>query len=124
MFLELIQNAFIDSSFFYMYFGVMLMTMGIMYFVHFHHNHPLVYDSVFGDKRQNAKIDISHLGKTFVINEPFIIWLIIICKRIDEKDDKNDNVSSYFKKELKIRGGQLRKEMAYSQPLKNIVLSF
>ncbi|WP_080875294.1 hypothetical protein [Oceanobacillus timonensis] len=124
MFLELFHNAFIDSSFFYMYFGVILMTMGIMYFVHFHHNHPIVYDYVIGNKHQNMKIDISHLEKNFVINEPFILWLIMICKRIDEKDDKNDSVSSYFKKELKIRGGQLWKKMAYSQPLKNIDLSF
>ncbi|WP_152657872.1 hypothetical protein [Oceanobacillus sp. CFH 90083] len=124
MFLELFHNAFIDSSIFYMYFGVILMTMGIMYFVKLHHNHPVVYNYVFDDNRQDIKINISHLEKTLIINEPFIIWFIITCKRIDEKDDKNDNVFSYFNKEFKIRGGQLWKEMAYSQPLKNIDLSF
>jgi len=124
MFLELFHNAFIDSSIFYMYFGVILMTMGIMYFVNLHHNHPIIYDYVIGDKRQDIKINISHMKKTLIINEPFIIWLIITCKRIDETDDKNDNVSSYFKNAFKIRGGELWKNMAYSQPLKNIGFSF
>lgn len=103
-----------------MYFGVILMTMGIMYFVNLHQNQPVVYEYLFGNKHRDIKINISHMKKTLIINEAFIIWLIITFKRIDEKDDKNDNVSSYFKKEFKIRGGQLWKEMAYSQPLKNI----
>lgn len=120
MFLELFNSAIIDSSIFYMYFGVMLMTMGVMFFVHFHHNNPIVYDYVLGNEHRNIKINIRYMDKTFIINEPFIIWLIVTCKRIDEKDDKNDSTASYFKKKFKIRGGQLWEKRAYSQPLKNI----
>ncbi|GEN89218.1 hypothetical protein MKY30_12220 [Oceanobacillus sp. FSL W8-0428] len=119
MFLELFNNTFIDSSIFYMYFGVVLMTMGIMYFVNLHHNTPVVYEYSFGGRHQNIKINKNQMGKTLIINEPFMIWLIITFKRIDQKDDKIDNLSSCFKNEFKIRGGQLWKNMAYSQPLKN-----
>lgn len=120
MILELFNNAFIESSIFYMYFGVVLVTMGIMYFVHLHHSHPIVYDYDFGDKHQNIKINISHMKKTLMINEAFVVWLILTFKRIDEIDGKTDNLASYFNKKFKIRGGQLWENMAYSQPLKNI----
>lgn len=119
MFLELFHNAFIDSSIFYMYFGVILMTMGIMYFVNLHHNTLIIYEYSFGSRHQNIKININQMGKTLIINEPFMIWLIITFKRIGQKDDKIDSESSYFKNEFKIRGGQLWKNMACSQPLKN-----
>lgn len=124
MLLELFNNAFIDSSIFYMYFGVILMTMGIMYFVNLHHNTPIIYEYSFGSKHRNIKINMNQMGKTLIINEPFLIWLIITFKRVDQKDDKMDNVSSYFKNEFKIRGGELWENMAYSQPLKNTGFSF
>jgi|SRR5699024_1231593 len=124
MFLELFNNAFIDSSIFYLYFGVILMTIGIMYFVNLHHNNAIVRESFFVDKHQKIKINLSHMEKALIINEPFIVWLIIAFKRIDEKDDKADNFSSYFKNELKIRGGEKWDKKAYLQPYENIDLSF
>lgn len=121
MFLELFNNAFMDSSIFYLYFGVILMTIGIMYFVNLHHNNPIVRDYFFVDKHQSSKIDLSAIGKTLIINEPFITWLIITFKRTDENDGKEDVIASYFKNEFKIRGGQLWKETAYSHSLESIV---
>ncbi|RKD27077.1 hypothetical protein BEP19_00445 [Ammoniphilus oxalaticus] len=105
MFLELINNAFIDSSF-YLYLGTILITFGVYYQLN---NIFIESDYLFYNKHQNTKVNFSHM-ETFVINESIVIWLIITFKRIDEKDDKEDNSSSYFKNLFKIRGGQLWKE--------------
>ena len=78
-------------------------------------------DYFFGDKHQNIKVNLSQMKRPLITNESFVVWLIITFKRIDEKDDKEDNPSSYFKNEFKIRGGQLWKGTSCSQPLKNIV---
>lgn len=120
MFLELLNNAFIDSSLFYFYFGIILVSFGFTYFINFHNNDSVMSDYFLGDKHQNIKVNLSHMKKSLIINESFIVWLIITFKRTDEKDDKEDNSSSYFKNEFKIRGGQLWKETSCSQPLKNI----
>ncbi|WP_405096924.1 hypothetical protein [Oceanobacillus sp. FSL H7-0719] len=121
MFLELLNNAFIDSTLFYLYFGIILVSFGIMYFINIHNNHSVISDYFYGHKQENTKSNLSHMRKPIIINESFAIWLIITFKRINEKDDKEDNSPSYFKNEFKIRGGQLWKETSYSQPLKNIV---
>ena len=121
MFLELIDHAFFDSSFLYLYLGIMLITFGVTYFNNIYGKHFLGSDFLFGHKHQNSKINLSQMERPLIINESFVIWLIITFKRIDEKDDKADNSSSYFKLIAKIRGGQLWKETAYSRPLKNIV---
>jgi len=121
MFLELINNAFLDSSFFYLYMGIILITFGVIYFNNLYNKHFVESDYLFGDKHQNTKINISHLEKPLITNELFVVWLIITFKRIDEKDDKEDNSPSYFNSKFKIRGGQSWKETAYSQTLKNIV---
>src|SRR5699024_1406126 len=121
MFLELINNAFLDSSFFYLYMGIILITFGVIYFNNLYNKHFVESDYLFGDKHQNTKINISHLEKPLITNEPFVVWLIITFKRIDEKDDKEDNSPSYFNSKFKIRGGQSWKETAYSLTLKNIV---
>src|SRR5699024_3364182 len=45
--------------------------------------------------------------KPIITNESFMDWFVMICKRITEKDDKEDGVHSYFNQHNKIRGGQL-----------------
>lgn len=121
MFLELLNNAFTDSSLFYLYFGIILVSFGAMHIIHFHNNNPLMDDYLFVDKHQNIKISLTYMEKALITTKPFLDWLILTFKRIDEKDDKEDNSFSYFNRALKIRGGQLWKKTACSQPLKNIV---
>lgn len=120
MFLELLNNAFLDSTFFYLYLSIILITFGVMYFNHLYNKHFIDSNYLFSDKHQNTKININHLEKPFITNESFVVRLIITFKRIDEKDDKEDNFSSYFKSKFKIRGGQSWNETAYSLSLKNI----
>lgn len=100
------------------------MTIGIMYFVNLHHKDAIVDDRFVVNKHRNIKVNVSHMEKAFIIHNPFIIWLIIAFKRIDEKDDKADNFSSYFKNEFKIRGGEKWDKQAYLQSYVNIDLSF
>lgn len=122
MFLELLNNAVMDSSFFYFYFGITLVSFGMMYLIDFHPIESVTSNYFLSDEHQNIKIKLNQMKKPLIINESFIVWLIITFKRIDEKDDKEDNSSSYFTNEFKIRGGQIWKETYCSQPLKNIVL--
>lgn len=120
MFLELINNAFLDSSFYYLHLGIILITFGVIYFNNLYNKHFVESNYLFGDTYPNTKINMSYIEKPFIMNEPLLVWLIITFKRIDEKDDKEDKSSSYFKSTFKIRGGQLWKETAYSLTLKNI----
>src|SRR5699024_7432210 len=120
MFLELLNNAFLDSTFFYLYLGIILITFGVMYFNNLYNKHFIDNDYVFSDNHQMIKIDINCLEKPLITNEPFVVWLIITFKRIDEKEDEEDNFPSYFKGMFKIRGGQSWNETAYSLTLKNI----
>lgn len=118
MFLELLNNAFMDSSFFYLYFGIILVSLGFMYLIHLHNNHLVSCNFFFADKHQYIKINFNSIWKPLVIHESFIVWFITTFRRIEEKDDKEDILSSYFKKDFKIRGGQVWTKTAYSQPLK------
>src|SRR5699024_10403623 len=104
MFLEMIYNAFLDSSFFYLYMRIIVITFGVIYFNNLYNIHFVESDYLFGDKHQNTKINISHLEKTLITNELFVVWLIITFKRIDEKDDKEDNSPSYFNSKFIISG--------------------
>ncbi|MCM3740302.1 hypothetical protein M3210_08465 [Oceanobacillus luteolus] len=121
MFLELLNNAVIDSSLFYFYFGILLVSFGFMYLINHHNVDSFVSGYFWENKHQNIKVNLSQLKKPFIINEPFIVWLIITFKRIDEKDDKEENIASYFNNEFKIRGGQIWKETSCSRPFINIV---
>lgn len=118
MFLELINSTIVDSSFFYLYFGIILISFGAMYFINVQRNKSMKNDYSFVEEYQN--ISLGQMDKPLITNESFVIWIIIRFKRIDEKDDKVDNSSSYFKNKFKIRGGQSWKEKAYSLNFINI----
>lgn len=124
MFLELLSNAFLDSTFLYLYFGLVFITFGVMYFNNFYNKYFIDSDYLFSDKHQYTKININDLENPLIANQSFVAWLIITFKRIDEKDDKEDNSTSYFKSECKIRGGERWNKTAYLQPYKNIDLLF
>ena len=120
MFFELINEAFFDSSYFYIFF--VFLTFGIMYFNSLYTKHLVEGNYFFGDQHQTGKINLGYIDRPMIMNESIIIWLIMTCKRIDEKDDKEDNSSSYFKNVVKKRGGQLCQKTSCSQPLKNIAI--
>lgn len=120
MFLELLSNAFLDSSFLYLYLGIVLVTFSMIYVSHLYTRHFMNQHYIFGDHHQHTKINVIHIEKPLKTNESFVDWFIITFRRIDEKDDKEDNLSSYFKSKFKIRGGKLWMETAYSPSLKNI----
>lgn len=124
MFLEFLSNAFLDFTFLYLYLGLILITFGVIFFNHLYNKHFFDSDYLFNDKHKYTKINISHLEKPLITNESFVVWLIIVFKRIDEKDDKEDNSTSYFKSEFKIRGGERWEKTAYLQPYKNMDLLF
>lgn len=124
MFFELINNAFFDSTFFYLYLGLIVITFGIILLNHLYNNHFIKGGFLFNDKHQTSKINFNQIERPIIINESFVIWLIITFKRIDEKDDKADNFASYFKLKLKIRGGERWDKITYLLPYENIDLSF
>lgn len=124
MLLDLLNNTFLDSTFFYLSLGIILITFSVMFFNHLYNKHFFDSDYLFRNKHQHTKININHLEKSLIINESFVVWFIITFKRIDEKDDKEDNSTSYFKSEFKIRGGERWNKIAYLQPYKNINLLF
>lgn len=122
MFWELLNQVFLESSVIYLYVGLFLITFGVMYFNHLYNKHFIHNDYLLSDRHQNTKINISQLDQPFITNESFIVWMILICKRTDEKDDKEDSNHSYFTHRFKIRGGQLWKETTYSLGLRNIAI--
>lgn len=123
MFLELLNDLFVNSSIFYFYFGFILTAIGVSQFVRLNHYalHSRYEFSLH--ERKAIKIDIEYIEKPMIRNESIIVWFVKTSKRIDKPDDKEDDSASYFNKKLKIRGGQLWKETAYSLSLKNIVYS-
>lgn len=124
MFFELINNAFFDTTFFYLYLGLVVITFGIILLNHLYNKYFIKGISLFDDKHQTSKINLSQIERPLIINESFDIWLIMTFKRIDEEDDKSDNFPSYFKLKLKIRGGEKWDKKTYLQPYGNIDLSF
>lgn len=122
MLLELINDVFMNSSIFYVYFGVIFLTIGIRQLYILHQGWQA--DTSFSLKQhQYIKVDVNSFEQRVLMNELFIVWFVKTFKRIDKPDDdKEDDSFSYFKWDLKIRGGQLWKQTAYSQPYENIDL--
>lgn len=120
MFLEILNHAFIDSSFVYLYFGILFISLGAMYIIKMQSNRSMMGSSFFVEKHQTMKVNLDDLEKPLAVNESLRTWLILTFQRKDEKDGKEDDLSSYFKNNFKIRGGQLWKETAYARSLKNI----
>lgn len=122
MFFELINTAFFDSTFFYLYLGLVVITFGIILLNHLYNKHFIKGHFLFNDKHQTSKINLNQIEKPVIINESFVVWLIITFKRIDEEDDKADKSASYFK--FKIRGGERWDKITYLLPYENIGSSF
>lgn len=124
MFLEVLNDLFMSSSVFYVYFGMLLLTIGVsqLFALHLDTWHTRRNWSI--EYEQSMKVDRSVNEKPGTINEVFIIWFVKSFKRIDGLDDDADVSNSYFHLYLKIRGGQLWKKTAYSQPFGNIYLAY
>lgn len=124
MILELFHDVLINSSMFYVYFGMILVTIGIGQLL------LLQYHSFQGRKYvQTDQINIHllkvHEEQYFVFNEPFMIWFGKSCKRMfTTDDDLEDDYSSYFNVKRKIRGGKIWTKTSFAPPFKHIALSF
>lgn len=123
MLLEFLNSALIDSSFFYVYFGIIIISLGALVLMNIQWNKSMTTHAFFIKNHQMLKVNPSQINKPIMTRESFIDWLTLIQSRTSEKDDKEDNTSSYFTSDFKIRGGQLCKAAACSPFLKNIVFS-
>lgn len=125
MFLELINDVLMGSSVFYVYFGILLLTIGAGQLSALHFQAWQTRSSFFIDDNQSVKMDVGFYETPVQVNGPFIMWFVKVFKRIDKlDDDKEDNKASYFKQSFKIRGGQLWRKTAYSPPFGHIAISF
>lgn len=125
MFLELINDVFMSSSVFYIYFGMLLLTIGFSQLFALHLSTWNTHTNWSFHHHQHMKVDGSSHEKPISMNEIFIIWFVKSFKRIDGLDDDQEDVSnSYFDENLQIRGGQLWKKTTYSQPFGNIAFLF
>ena len=125
MFFELINEVFMGSSVFYVYFGMLLLTIGAGQLSALHFQAWKVRSSLIVNDHQGIHLDVRSCEAVGRVNEPFIMWFAKVFKRIDKlDDDKEDNKASYFKQSFKIRGGQLWRQTAYSPPFGDIATSF
>lgn len=115
MLLELFHEAFLSSSLFYLYFGVLLTTIGIGYFVQLGFHTDFFRHCFLVNEQKQIKINTKQAVETMLVNEPFVIWRIVTFKRSDEASDDEDDSFSYLNNAFKIRGGQLCKQALYSQ---------
>jgi hypothetical protein len=120
MSLDLFSDILISSSMFYLYIGLLLMIIGMSYVLKFQQRNWMSHTQFFVDQHKNIKINIDCIEKPVVMNESFIEWIILIFKRIDERDDKEASTFSYFNHLVKIRGGRTWSNITYSPLLKNI----
>src|SRR5699024_10108795 len=97
MFLELLSNAFLDSSFLYLYLGIVLVTVSMIYVSQLYTRDFMSQHYIFGDHHQHTEVNVIPIEKALKTNESLVDWFIITFRRIDEKDDKEDNLSAYFK---------------------------
>lgn len=125
MFVELINDLFMSSSVFYLYFGLLIVTFGIGQLSMVHQNGWKMRANFSLIDHQYMKIDVSLIEKPLINHELYIRWFIKALKRIDTlDDDKEDASNSYFNRNSKIRGGQLWEKAAYSPAYVDIVLLF
>lgn len=123
MFLELMNDLLINSPMFYVYFGIVLSTIGAIQLIRMS---QYVFNSGYEvtlHRHKTININIELIDKPIIPDEPKIIWFIKSFKRINKPDDdKEDSQFSYFTNAFKIRGGFLWRETSYSRSLKNIAL--
>lgn len=124
MFLELINDLFMSSSVFYVYFGMLLLTIGVSQLFALHLQTWNNGTNWSLNHQQLMKVDRTSNQKPLSMNETFITWFVKAFKRIDTiDDDQEDGSNSYFKHHLNIRGGQLWRKTTYSQSFGNLVLA-
>lgn len=112
MLLEFLNSALMDSSFFYLYFGILIISLGKFVLMNIQWNKSMATHSLFIKNHQLMKVNPSQINKPIMTREPFIDWLTLVHSKTSEKDDKEDHTSSYFTSDFKIRGGQLCKAAA------------
>jgi len=117
MFLDLLNDLFVNSSVFYIYFGMFIITIGISQLLILHQDIWRIRTHLNVNHYQDRQVDSSLFEKPLVSHELFIMWFVKTCKRIDKLDsDQEDESNSYFNHHLKIRGGQLWIKTTYLQP--------
>src|SRR5690625_1191339 len=125
MFLEMINDVVMGSSIFYLYFGMVMMTIGISKLFIVHQSTWRTRTNISLKDNQSIKISVSAFERPLISHELFIIWFVKSFKRIDKPDDDLEDPSfSYLYKKVKIRGGQLWKKATYSQPYERAELLF
>lgn len=122
VFLELIHDVLINSSMFYVYFGMILVTIGIGQLL------LLQYRSFHARKcvqtnQTNIQFRKAYEEQNLVFNEPFMIWFGRSCKQIlTTDDDLEDDQSSYINDKDKIRGGQIWTKISFAPPFEHIAI--
>lgn len=119
--MDMFHHIFVDVSMVYFYVGLLLITLGIAYVSQFVFKHMMKQSYEFQNDHRHVKINLTQIEKPIITNESFMDWIVMICKRFTEKDDKEDGVHSYFNQHNKIRGGQLCLQTTYSHFLKKLV---
>lgn len=120
MVLELLNDLFINSSMFYFYFGMIIITIGVSQLLMIHHNARGTQTNFSIRQAQNISLNVASYDKPLVSHELFIIWFVKSFKRIVKLDDDQEPAcTSCFHERFKIRGGQQWKK-TYSQPYGNI----
>lgn len=124
MFLELISDVLMNSAMFYMYFGLILATIGISQLLIMQYHTVYTRNSLYTEK-VNIQLYATFEKQSVVFNEPFIVWFGKSCKRMfTTDDDLEDDSLSYFMQIDKIRGGQLWIKTVYAPSFGNIDMYF
>lgn len=121
MYLELINDLFINSYIFYLYFGMILVAVGVSQLINLNHSFFQTQSFFSVDRQQQIDVDNYQVVVPSILHETFISWFNKSCKIIDKLDDDQEEPShSYVYQIFNIRGGRIWNLVAYSQPLKNI----
>src|SRR5699024_12196226 len=103
------------------YVRVVLISLVIVYYSQFVFKNMMKQNYEYQNDHRHVKINLKQIEKPIITNESLMDWIVMICKRFTEKDDKEDGVHSYFNQYNKIRGGQLCLQTTYSHFLKKLV---
>lgn len=124
MFLELVNDLFLNSSVFYVYFGIFLLTLGINQLGVMQSFNWQNRAQVFIKEQRRIKIAPFHMIEMKTIDEVFMTWFVKSFKRIDTvDDDEADGSNSYLNAMLKIRGGRIWKTNKYPLPFGRLFLA-
>ncbi|GGE81132.1 hypothetical protein [Priestia taiwanensis] len=121
MFFDLLNDMLISSSMFYMYLSLLLVVIGMSYMFRLQQRNWVLQAQFYVNKHTNMKINRACIEIPRSKHESVMEWITLIFKRIDERDDKEADTSSYFNQIVKIRGGRTCLKTTYSPRLENIV---